>query len=116
MDRIASLAAYDAAAPEGDNRIKGYEVVEAISEMKSGRTSGLDLITAELLTATIDEGEWGMVDGLTQIFNRIIKDTGTLPEQWAKAEVRRIHKAGGDGDDWSNYRLMPHLAHQRSSR
>ena len=58
MARIASLAAYDAAAPEVDNRIKGYEVVEAISEMKSGRTSGLDLITAaELPTATIDEDE-----------------------------------------------------------
>jgi len=32
MDRIANLAAYD--APEVDNRIKGYEVVEAIRKMR----------------------------------------------------------------------------------
>ena len=65
--------------------------MEAIRKIKkNGKASGLDLITAELLKATIDEDEWDMVDELTQIFNRI-KDTGTLPGQRAKAVVRPIY-------------------------
>ena len=53
MYRIASLAAYD--APDMGSSIEYHKMVVALRKMKNGKAPGLNLITAELLKATIDE-------------------------------------------------------------
>lgn len=74
------------------------ETIKAINTQKLDKAPGSDLVTNELLKATLPV----ITPKLTDIFNEIIK-TEKIPEDWTKSTITLLHKKGDKGDI-SNYR------------
>jgi hypothetical protein len=74
------------------------EVTEAIRHLKKGKSCGMDEVLAEMLKLA----DVTAVRFLTKLFN-ILFDTGTYPEEWAKAIIVPIFKKG-DSNLTANYR------------
>jgi hypothetical protein len=81
-----------------NDAISEYEVTEAIKHLKKGKSCGIDNVLAEMLKLT----DATAVRFLTRLFN-IFFDTGTYPEEWAKAIIVPIFKKG-DFNLTTNYR------------
>ena len=99
MARIASLNVYS--APKVDDAFQVRELRRAIKKLKNGKVPGVDLVTAELLAAAIDNDEDPIIAELTRIFNKVFED-GAVPKAWQKAVVRPVFKTG-DRTAWDNY-------------
>ena len=78
--------------------IKEVEVCNAIQKLKTGKSCGLDDISAEMLKA----GSTDVIIYLTKLFN-LLFDQGIYPKDWAKAIIVPIHKKG-DTNQVNNYR------------
>ena len=65
------------------------EVQKAVTNLKSGKTCGLDHIHAEMLQT----GGKDVILFMTKLFNTIF-DKGIYPSDWAKAIIVPIHKKG----------------------
>eukprot|EP00745_Piridium_sociabile_P032434 TRINITY_DN5471_c0_g1_i2.p1 TRINITY_DN5471_c0_g1~~TRINITY_DN5471_c0_g1_i2.p1 ORF type:complete len:1139 (-),score=92.24 TRINITY_DN5471_c0_g1_i2:303-3719(-) len=78
--------------------IKEEEVQKAIKKLKSGKSCGLDGISAEMLKAGAHE----VINFLTKLFN-VLFNKGIYPKDWAKAIIIPIHKKG-DTNQANNYR------------
>ena len=73
------------------------EVVTMIGKLNTGKASGIDLITAELLKG-LDES---FLIVFTKLFNKIF-DHGEFPEEWAVGIIVLLFK-GGDKSDLDNF-------------
>lgn len=74
------------------------ETIKAINTQKLDKAPGSDLVTNELLKATLPV----IAPRLTDIFNEII-NTENIPEDWTKSTIILLHKKGDKGDI-ANYR------------
>ncbi|XP_013147693.1 PREDICTED: uncharacterized protein LOC106110415 [Papilio polytes] len=82
------------------------EVLRAIRTQKSGKASGEDKISNELLKDTIAS----IITPLTDLFNEILANE-QIPTQWTKSTITLLYKKG-DKRDINNYRpisLMSNL-------
>ena len=90
-----------------DDEITEQEVLKAIKQMKSNRSTGVDEIPAEIYKC----GGEAMLTRITDLFNTMWK-SGEVPEDWGKAIICPVHKKG-DLLECGNYRgisLLPHIA------
>ena len=74
------------------------EVKTMIDKLKTGKASGIDLITAELLKGLNEL----FLTVFTQLFNKI-DDSGDFPEEWAVRIIVLMFK-GGDKSNLDNHR------------
>ena len=74
------------------------EVKTMIDKLKTGKASGIDLITAELLKGLNEL----FLTVFTQLFNKIY-DSGDFPEEWAVRIIVLLFK-GGNKSNLDNYR------------
>ena len=74
------------------------EVDAMIRKLKTGKASGIDLITAELLKGLNET----FLVVFTSLFNKIF-DHGEFPEEWAVGIIVLLFK-GGDKSDLDSYR------------
>ena len=83
---------------ELDFRITKTEICNAISLLKSRKSSGSDSITNEMIKA----GKSELLPLLHKLFNRIYS-SGLFPSKWADSMIKPIFK-GGNHFDPGNYR------------
>ena len=83
---------------ELDFKITDTEVTKAIKQLKTGKSSGMDQISNEMLKA----GQSRLLAPLCKLFNGILT-SGRYPSQWASGRIMSLHKKG-DVSDPANYR------------
>ena len=79
--------------------ISKEEVIRAISRMKSGKASGIDDITPEMLKALDDAG--------VEVIHELIHKAWTekvVPEDWSTAIIAPLYKNKGEKTKCQNYR------------
>jgi potassium voltage-gated channel Eag-related subfamily H protein 8 len=81
-----------------DGDIKETEVFTAIHKLRRGKSSGVDMISNEMLKCAGDM----LRKPITHLFNTILKH-GVYPKEWATNIIVPIHK-GDSTDDPNNYR------------
>ena len=94
--------------PDKDNPIPTIlksEVASAIDKLSSGKSPGIDSISAEFLKAGGD----AMVQVLTKLFNLIL-ETGEIPSTFRKALIVVLFKKD-DRSECKNYRPISLLSH-----
>ena len=83
---------------ELDYRISNQEVLKAIKALKTGKSTGLDRISNDM----IKTGQGALLSPLTKIFNLILS-SGQYPKAWTMGKILPLHKKG-DYEDPSNFR------------
>ena len=83
---------------ELDFRITETEVHNAIKALKSGKATGLDNTSNEMLKA----GQSVLSPILAELFNKIL-NSGNYPKEWASGRILSLHKKGNTADP-GNYR------------
>jgi hypothetical protein len=81
-----------------DKDVTLSEVERVVTELDTGKASGIDGISNEILK----KGKLVIVPMLYTLFNQII-ESGEFPNEWGKAIIIPIHK-GGDVKNPGNYR------------
>jgi hypothetical protein len=81
-----------------DRKFSREEVMFGIKKLKSGKASGCDAISNDIIKASADE----VVDILVDIFDRL-RELEHYPIQWATGLLMPLHKAG-DLNEPNNYR------------
>ena len=81
------------------NREISIEEVKLMAKrLKSGKASGLDMLSAELIKHANEH----FLNVFTKLFNKLLQ-TGTFPEEWSVGIIIVLFK-GGDEADLNNYR------------
>lgn len=81
-----------------DEKISDKEIAKAIKKLKSGKSSGLDLISNEMIKA----GQTALMPCLSKLFNLILSST-IYPKNWGNGYLTPIFKSG-DPTNPENYR------------
>ena len=81
-----------------DFRISKNEVKKAISSLKSGKATGLDKISSEMVNASLH----ALLSVYEKLFNAILRN-GIYPTSWHDSYICPIYKSGSRSDP-SNYR------------
>ena len=103
LDSISHLKTFS----DLDIRITNKEVLLAIRNLKSNKSSGLDGIKNEMLK----HSQSHMLPCILKLFNLILS-TGTYPAKWKTGDIKPLYK-GADPNMPDNYRgitVMPCLA------
>lgn len=82
-----------------DDPITVLEVLTAITKLKNGKATGIDLVSNEFLKLT---GKQYAIF-YCKLFN-IVMESGNFPEAWADGLIVPIYKGKGDVNNVNNYR------------
>jgi hypothetical protein len=83
---------------ELDFRIEKKEILQAMKNLKNGKTSGPDGLCNEMLKYSTH----AMLHVLEKLFNLVLS-SGVFPDNWATGYIKPLHKKG-DALDPDNYR------------
>lgn len=82
------------------------EIEHAMQNMKNGKAPGPDNLTTDVLKC----GGAVVIEALTKLFNKILRQKQQLPSVWNNANVIILFKKG-DAKDLKNYRPISLLSH-----
>ena len=76
-----------------DFRITNDEIKKAISSLKSGKATGLDKISSEMIKASVNV----LLSVNEKLFNAILR-SGIYPKSWHDSYICPIYKSGSRSD------------------